>query len=141
MTPPSIIKKVQLLREKITDADYKYYVMASPDVDDKYDMMMKELQDLEAKYPELKSGDSPTERVSGEPTKIFKTKEHKLPMISLSNSYNFEELIEFDKKVTTILEGRSYEYVCELKFDLSCLVVVTSSFLRLTGTPKVINKS
>ncbi|MDZ4710839.1 MAG: NAD-dependent DNA ligase LigA [bacterium] len=118
MTPPSIIKKVQQLREKITDADYKYYVMASPDVDDyKYDMMMKELQEHEGKYPELKSGDSPTERVSGEPTKIFRTKEHKLPMLSLANSYNFEELVEFDKRVLTLLEGRSYEYVCELKFD------------------------
>jgi len=119
LTPsPEIIKKINLLKQKIRDADYKYYVLAEPDIDDyKYDMILKELGEIENKFPELKTDDSPTQRVSGEPTKIFKTVQHKIPMLSLSNSYNFEELIEFDKRVNNILEGRKYEYACELKFD------------------------
>ncbi|MBK8553090.1 MAG: NAD-dependent DNA ligase LigA [Ignavibacteria bacterium] len=118
MIPSETIKKVQTLKDKITEADYKYYTLASPDIDDyKYDMMLKELGELEKKYPELLTEDSPTQRVSGEPTKTFKTVQHKIPMLSLSNSYNFDELIEFDKRVKNILENRKYEYVCELKFD------------------------
>lgn len=102
----------------IRDADYKYYVLAEPDIDDyKYDMMLKELGEAEKKFPELITPDSPTQRVSGEPTKIFKTVQHKIPMLSLNNSYNFNELIEFDNRIKNILEDKKYEYVCELKFD------------------------
>ena len=116
--PSDITKRISLLKQKIRDADYKYYVLAEPDIDDyKYDMILKELNEIEAKFPDLKTGDSPTQRVSGEPTKIFKTAQHKIPMLSLSNSYTFEELIEFDKRVKNILEDRKYEYACELKFD------------------------
>lgn len=118
MIPSEIIKKVQTLKDKITDADYKYYTLASPDIDDyKYDMMLKELVELEKNYPGLLTVDSPTQRVSGEPTKTFRTVQHKIPMLSLSNSYNFDELIDFDKRVKNILENKKYEYVCELKFD------------------------
>jgi len=116
--PPEIIKKISLLKQKIRDADHKYYVLAEPDIDDyKYDMILTELNEVEIKFPELKTNDSPTQRVSGEPTKIFKTVQHKIPMLSLSNSYNFQELVEFDKRVKNILEGRKFEYACELKFD------------------------
>lgn len=116
--PPEIIKKITSLKQKILDADYKYYVLAEPDIDDyKYDLILKELNDIEKKFPDLKTDDSPTQRVAGEPTKIFKTVQHRIPMLSLSNSYNFDELIEFDKRVKNILEGRKYEYACELKFD------------------------
>jgi len=113
-----IIKRVESLKEKILDADYKYYVLDSPDIEDyEYDAMMKELEKLENEYPSLKSPDSPTQRVSGEPTKKFAVVEHKIPMLSLSNSYNFDELIDFDKRVNSLLGGEKYEYVCDLKFD------------------------
>lgn len=137
MIPSEIIKKVQILKDKITDADYRYYVLASPDIDDyKYDMLMKELNELESKYPELKTNDSPTQRVSGEPTKIFKTVEHKYPMLSLSNSYNFDELIDFDKRVKNILENRKYEYVCELKFDGIAISLVYANEKLITGATR-----
>lgn len=111
-------KKARILREKIADADYKYYVLADPDIDDyKYDMLFKELSDLEKQFPELVTPDSPTQRVSGAPAKEFRTIEHRIPMLSLSNSYNFEELNEFDSRVRNILGGEKYEYACELKFD------------------------
>ena len=116
--PAKIKKKAEDLRKKIEDADYKYYVLAAPDIDDyKYDMMMEELQKLEEEYPDLITPDSPTQRVSGEPTKKFDVVYHKVPMLSLSNSYSFEELDEFDKRVRNILKHDDYEYVCELKFD------------------------
>ncbi len=110
--------KVSELVKKIRDADHKYYVLAEPDIDDlTYDMMMKELEQLEKNFPTLKKQDSPTARVSGEPTKAFKTVYHKVPMLSLSNSYSFDELLEFDKRIKNILEEEKYQYVCELKFD------------------------
>ncbi len=118
MASDSITKKITSIREKIADADYRYYVLADPDIDDyKYDLLFKELEDLERQYPELITEDSPTQRVSGVPTKTFKTVEHRMPMLSLSNSYNFEELNDFDIRIRNILGNEKYEYVCELKFD------------------------
>lgn len=118
MVTDQLRKKARTLREKLADADYKYYVLASPDIDDyKYDMLFKELSDLEKQYPELITDDSPTQRVSGTPTKEFKTVEHRIPMLSLSNSYNFEELNEFDARIKNLLGSEKFEYVCELKFD------------------------
>jgi DNA ligase (NAD+) len=114
----AIKKKINILREKIADADYKYYVLAEPDIDDyKYDIMMKELEAYEKEYPELITSDSPTQRVSGEPTKKFKVVTHSVPMLSLANSYNFEDLIDFDKRIKNLIPNQKYEYVCELKFD------------------------
>ena len=137
MIPSEIIKKVRLLKDKITDADYKYYTLASPDIDDyKYDMMMKELGELEKQYPGLRSDDSPTQRVSGEPAKNFKTIQHRIPMLSLSNSYNFDELIEFDRRVKNILENRKYEYICELKFDGIAISLIYSDSKLVTGATR-----
>ena len=113
-----INKKINLLKEKIADADYKYYVLADPDIEDlKYDMMMKELEALEKEHPELITPDSPTQRVSGEPTKKFQTVTHSVQMLSLANSYNFDDLIDFDKRIKNLIPNQKYEYVCELKFD------------------------
>lgn len=129
-------KQINSLRQKIRDADYRYYVLDDPDIDDyKYDMMMKELINLESDYPYLITEDSPTQRVSGEPTRVFKTVEHKIPMLSLSNSYNFQELLDFDGRVKNILEGMKYEYVCELKFDgLAVSLVYENGKLKSAAT-------
>jgi DNA ligase (NAD+) len=111
-------KKIEELRRKIKDADYKYYVLAQPDIDDyKYDLMLNELTELEKEYPQLVTSDSPTQRVSGEPTKVFKVVHHKTPMLSLNNSYNFEDLDDFDRRIRNILKDENFEYICELKFD------------------------
>lgn len=138
-TPADIIEKVKYLREKITDADYRYYVLADPDIDDySYDMMLKELDDIEKKYPAMISDDSPTQRVSGMPTRIFRTVKHKVPMLSLSNSYNFNELIEFDSRIKNILSESSeknYEYICEFKFDgLAVSLVYENGKLKTAAT-------
>ena len=137
--PADIIEKVKYLREKITDADYRYYVLADPDIDDySYDMMLKELDDIEKKYPAMISDDSPTQRVSGMPTRIFRTVKHKVPMLSLSNSYNFNELIEFDNRINNILSEsneKNYEYICEFKFDgLAVSLVYENGKLKTAAT-------
>ena len=113
-----VVDRIDELRKLINDADYKYYVLAEPDISDfEYDKLMKELGELEKQYPLLLTKDSPTQRVSGEPTKRFNVVEHKIPMLSLSNSYNFDELIEFDTRVKNTVGKDSIEYVCELKID------------------------
>lgn len=111
-------EKAKKLREKLLDADYKYYVLARPDMDDyEYDKLMKELQELEAAYPELKTDDSPTQRVGSDLSNSFPTVLHDVPMLSLANSYDEQDLDEFDKRVNNLLKGEKYKYVCELKFD------------------------
>lgn len=80
-------------------------------------MMMKELERLEKEYPDLVAPDSPTQRVSGKTAGKFAEVFHKVPMLSLSNSYNFEDLLDFDNRVKSILGNNKFEYVCELKFD------------------------
>lgn len=117
-TKIDIQKRIEQLREQILEADYKYYVLAEPDLDDyAYDLMLKELESLEKEYPEFDSDFSPTKRVSGKPVSKFNTVSHSVPMLSLSNSYNFNDLEDFDIRIKNILGNENFEYVCELKFD------------------------
>ncbi len=111
-------RRVQELSEKIREHDYKYYVLAEPTIsDEKYDLLMHELADLEVQFPELKTPDSPTQRVGGQPTKEFSTVTHSVPMLSLANTYSEEELIDFDRRVDALLQHEPYRYVAELKID------------------------
>lgn len=112
------IKRINQLVDLINKYDYHYYVLAESLVSDReYDALFKELQDLEAKYPANKPKNSPTSRVSGEPIKEFKSFTHKLPMLSLANTYSEEELNDFDRRVCDGLEGEEYSYTAELKYD------------------------
>lgn len=130
-------KKITELKNKIADADYKYYTLAQPDIDDyAYDMLMKELEKLEKEFPQFKSDDSPTNRVSGEPTKNFKVVYHSVPMLSLSNTYNEEELFEFDKRIKGLLPNEKFEYVCELKFDGLAVSLVYENGKLKTGATR-----
>ncbi len=129
--------KAAKLREKLLDADYKYYVLAKPDIADyDYDMMMKELQELEAEYPELKTPDSPTQRVGSDLSNDFPTVIHDIPMLSLANSYDEADLDEFDKRINNLLKGESYRYVCELKFDGIAVSLVYKNGLLVQGATR-----
>jgi len=115
---PKIIERVEELRKQIREHDYRYYVLAEPIISDfEYDMLMRELIELERQYPELVTPDSPTQRVGGAPTKEFPTVTHPVPMLSLNNAFTIEEIREFDRRVAELLEGEKYRYVAELKFD------------------------
>lgn len=135
--PKEIISRINLLREKIADADYRYYVLDEPDISDfDYDMMMKEVEQIEKEYPELISPDSPTQRVSGEPTKKFRVITHEVPMLSLSNSYNFDELTDFDTRIRNLIPGQEYEYVCELKFDGLAVSLIYENGIFVRGATR-----
>jgi DNA ligase (NAD+) len=141
LTPVNNLKDVEErithLKEKIQDADYKYYVLDEPDISDfEYDLLMKELEKLESEFPQFQFPDSPTRRVSGEPTKKFEVSEHKTPMLSLSNSYNFQDLIDFDNRVRNLLEGEKYEYVCDLKFDGLAVSLVYENGILIKGATR-----
>lgn len=116
--PETIVRRVERLRKELLEHDYRYYVLAEPTIsDEEYDRLMRELQELEARYPELQSPDSPTQRVGGQPTKEFPTVTHDPPMLSLANSYSEEEIREFDRRVRSLLGRETPRYVAELKFD------------------------
>jgi DNA ligase (NAD+) len=120
----------ELVRE-IAEHDYRYYVLADPKVSDReYDALLSELQTLEREHPELVRPNSPSQRVAGEATKLFPPAVHAVPMLSLANTYNRDEVIEFDTRVQGILErAPNFGYMCELKFD-----GVAMSLLYVNGT-------
>ncbi|MBU1693542.1 MAG: NAD-dependent DNA ligase LigA [Verrucomicrobia bacterium] len=111
-------KRIEALRRDIERHNRLYYIEARPEITDQdYDALYKELQDLEAQCPDLVTPDSPTQRVGGEPLKEFKSVRHLQPMMSLDNTYDFEELREFDRRVKKLLPGEPVEYVMEPKVD------------------------
>lgn len=112
-------KRINELREEIRKHEYHYYVEADPKIsDNEFDNLMDELKSLEEKYPGLVTPDSPSQRVGSDLTKDFPPVEHTVPMLSLSNTYNQEELYDFDRRVRDGLDGDDdIEYVTEMKID------------------------
>ncbi len=116
--PVSVQKKVDKLREALRLHDHRYYVLSQPSISDtEYDRLMQELIELEQQHPGIVTPDSPTQRVGGMPTKEFPTVTHAVPMLSLSNTYSDEELIDFDRRVNELIGGQPYRFVAELKID------------------------
>lgn len=114
----SIKQEIEKLREEIRRHDELYYIKAEPEIADaEYDELLEQLKKLEEQAPELITPDSPTQRVSGRPAEGFEQVVHRRPMLSLDNSYNIDELRAFDQRCSRLAEGRSLEYVTELKID------------------------
>lgn len=110
--------RIKELSELIEEHNHRYYVLADPVISDyDFDKLLEELISLEKQFPEFASPESPSQRVGGAITKEFKTVMHKYPMLSLGNTYSPEELFDFDQRVKKALEGETYQYVCELKYD------------------------
>lgn len=110
-------EKIAELSEQIRTHNYDYYMNDSPQISDyDFDRLLEELQHLEKEYPQFAEENSPTKRVGGAITKNFETVVHRYPMLSLSNSYNREDLTDFDQRVQK-LAGKKVEYTCELKYD------------------------
>ena len=116
---PEQAERVRVLRDRIEDANYRYFALDDPDIPDaEYDRLLRELQELEAAYPELCSADSPTQRVGAAPLKAFAQVVHALPMLSLGNAFTQGEVAAFDRRVRVGLEREGeVEYAVEPKFD------------------------
>jgi DNA ligase (NAD+) len=117
MANENIEKRIAELRSTIDEYNYRYYVLSQPVISDQeFDMLMKELEKLEAEYPEFFDSNSPTQRVGSDLNKEFEQVRHQYSMLSLSNSYSEEELRDFDQKIRKLTD-QQFEYVCELKYD------------------------
>jgi DNA ligase (NAD+) len=135
--PVNIKKKIEDLRDIIREHDYRYYVLADPSISDyEYDKLVKELEKLEAENPKLITPDSPTQRVGKDLTKDFKPVTHQVPMLSLANTYNEEELFDFDRRVRESLPpDEKVEYVVEMKMDgASVSINYVNKYLKTAAT-------
>ena len=119
MATEAIRKLVDKLREDIEYHNYRYYILDQPEISDaEYDRLMKELEKLEEQYPELRSPNSPTQRVGASPLEEFEIVRHTIPMLSLANAFDESEARDFDKRVKKFLgTSEEIEYVAEPKFD------------------------
>src|ERR1700744_5935429 len=117
MSPTEAKTKIEALTAELKQHNYNYYVLAMPTIDDfGFDKLLEELISLVKQFPEFADPDSPAQKVGGYNTKEFKTVRHKWPMLSLGNTYNEQELLDFDQRIRKAI-GDNFEYVCELKFD------------------------
>jgi len=117
MSPAEAKKQIQAISAELKQHNYNYYVLAMPTISDfDFDKKLEQLNKLEKEFPEFLDPDSPTQKVGGEVTREFITVKHRWPMLSLGNTYNEQELVEFDQRIRKAI-GDNFEYVCELKFD------------------------
>ncbi|TGN41755.1 NAD-dependent DNA ligase LigA [Marinobacter confluentis] len=116
---PNDIQRAEDLRQRLTDHNYRYYVLDDPQIPDaEYDRLFRELQALEQAHPSLKTPDSPTRRVGGSAETTFEAVTHRIPMLSLDNAFSDDELRDFDRRIRDRLKSDDeVEYVCEPKLD------------------------
>ena len=127
-------ERIKELREKLIQYNHEYYVNDNPSVSDvKYDKLMQELIKLESENPELKTKDSPTQRVGGEVSSKFEKVKHKRPMLSLGNVFNEDEVRDFDRKISKVVDN--YTYTVELKIDgLSVSIIYEDGYYQRAAT-------
>ena len=111
-------QRIEQLRQELHEHNHRYYVLNQPTIDDQeFDRLMRELQDLEAKYPELYDPNSPTQRVGSDLNQEFRQVAHKYPMLSLANTYSEQEVAEWYESVKKGLGGDDFDVCCEMKYD------------------------
>ena len=136
--PAEIIQRCSQLRNDLHYHNYRYYVLDQPIISDSaYDAMLHELEDLERKYPELVTPDSPTQRVGAAPLDKFKRIDHRLPMLSLSNTYNTQEIIDFEQRLQKLLGNeQKISYVIEPKLDGLAVELVYEQGIFVRGSTR-----
>jgi DNA ligase (NAD+) len=122
---PDPAEEIARLRETIRHHDRKYYGEAAPEISDlEYDRLMQRLKRLEAEHPELATADSPTQRVGEEPVDHLQQVEHRVPMLSIDNTYSVEELKKYGERIARLLPGEPIEWVVELKIDGVAVAII-----------------
>ncbi len=110
--------RILQLRRELHEHNYRYYVLNAPTIGDiEFDMMMRELQDLEGRHPDMADENSPTQRVGSDINREFVQVEHRYPMLSLSNTYSEQEVADFYNSVKKGLGGEEFDICCEMKYD------------------------
>ena len=118
MSRSDAAERAAVLREELRRHEHRYYVLNSPEISDQdFDLMERELKDIEARFPDLVTRDSPTQRVGERPSEEFASFEHPVRMLSLDNTYSEDELREFEQRIFRIVGERSIRYTAELKID------------------------
>ncbi len=131
-----IKEKIEKLYRDIARYDEKYYIENNPEIsDEEYDRLIHELALLEKQYPEFAREDSPTKRVGGKPIEAFKSVSHRVPMLSIDNTYSDEEIREFDRRIKRLL-GRPSEYFLELKIDGVAVSLIYENGVLTTGATR-----
>ena len=111
-------QRAEELRRELNYHNYRYYTLDDPVISDgQYDLLLRELREIEAQHPELLTPDSPTQRVGGEPSSAFVEVQHSRPMLSLGNAFDFDELTAWHKRISGLLDEAAFNIVCELKID------------------------
>jgi DNA ligase (NAD+) len=135
--PADIRRRAARLRDEINEHIYRYHVLDKPVISDAvYDQLLRELAELEARYPDLITADSPTQRVGAPPSAAFATVRHRAPMMSLANAFGDEELEAWDKRVRQALGSAAVRYVCELKIDGAAVSLTYRDGLLVTGATR-----
>ncbi|ACK67386.1 DNA ligase, NAD-dependent [Rippkaea orientalis PCC 8801] len=134
---PEIQQRVQQLRQQLQKANYAYYVLDNPIMEDSvYDQLYRELQDLESQYPILITPDSPTQRVGDQPAAQFNSIRHNIPLYSLENAFNLQELQKWEERWQRYDQVSNSDYVCELKIDGSALALTYEDGILIRGVTR-----
>ena len=132
--PTDPAAEIARLREEIAHHDRKYYIEAAPEISDlQYDRLMERLKKLEAEHPDLITPDSPTQRVGEQPVEGLQQVEHRVPMLSIENTYSIEELKKYGERVAKLLPGEKIEWVVELKIDGVAIALIYENGLLTRG--------
>ena len=118
MAEPSATSRADELRKELNYHNHRYYVLDDPVITDgDYDLLIRELRELEEQYPELLAFDSPTQRTGAAPSAAFSQVQHRPPMLSLANAFNPEDLEQWYRRTKSLVDGADFDLVCELKID------------------------
>jgi DNA ligase (NAD+) len=132
-----IQKKIEALREKVRHHEYRYFVLDDPEMSDyDFDQLVEQLKRLEAEHPDLITPDSPTQRVGGKPREGVVKVAHSSPMLSLDNTYNEDELRDWERRVHELSGRKDVDYVCELKLDGMSLALVYEDAQLVRGVTR-----
>lgn len=132
-----IEKEIEKLKEVITQHNYHYYILDKPLISDfEYDHLMKRLISLEQQFPDLITPDSPTQRVGAKPLEEFQAATHLVPMLSLSNAFSSQELLDFDHRIRKNFSDQSFDYVVELKIDGLAIALIYENGILIRGATR-----
>ncbi len=137
MANANVAERIAELRRLVEYHNHRYSVLDDPEVSDaEYDLLLRELQDLEAQHPDLVTPDSPTQRVGAAPLDAFRTVQHPVPLLSLANAFDRDELAAWHARAMRLLDGETFEMVCELKIDGLAVAITYEDGLLATGATR-----